>query len=57
MWKLVLAQLLGAVTPVLLSSVKGFAVTFRDKARKTDNPWDDVLADLILGLLGVKEDD
>ena len=53
MWKVVLAQLLGAVTPTIMVTARTLAVTLRDKARKTDNPWDDVLADLLCGLLSV----
>ena len=56
MWKTVVLMLLNAVTPAILTSAKGFAVTLRDKARKTENPFDDVLADLICALLSIKEE-
>ena len=46
-------QILGSISGDLMTGLKDFAVKFRNQARKTTNPWDDVLADLICGLLGI----
>ena len=47
------AQILGSVSANLLVELKKFAEKFRADARKTKNPWDDILADFICGMLGV----
>ena len=49
-----LMQVLGAMTPQLRKTLEAFAKDFREQARKTPNPWDDLLADVICSLLGVK---
>lgn len=46
-------QILGSISENLLAGLKEFAIKFRADARKTANPWDDVLADLICGMLGI----
>lgn len=47
------AQMLGSVSENLLVNVREFAVKFREDARATENPWDDILADFICGMLGI----
>jgi len=47
------AQILGSVSANLLVGLKEFAEKFRSDARATDNPWDDILADFMCGMLGV----
>lgn len=47
------AQILGSVSENLLKEMKDFAIDFRTRAKQTSNPWDDVLADFICGVLGV----
>lgn len=47
------AQILGSVSAKLLVKLKDFAESFRKDAYKTKNPWDDILADFICGMLGV----
>ena len=47
------AQMLGSVTGVLLVQLKQFAIQFRKDARQTPNPWDDILADFMCGMLGI----
>ena len=47
------ARILGSVSANLLVGLKDFANSFREQARKTDNPWDDILADFICGMLGI----
>ncbi len=58
-WKAFLAklaaQILGSVSENLLKEMKDFAIAFRTKAKQTTNPWDDVLADFICGILGVDD--
>jgi len=46
-------QMLGSISVDLLKTIKDFAVKFRADARATANPWDDILADLLCGILGV----
>lgn len=59
-WKVfmtkLLERILGSVSINLLETLKQFAEKFREDARQTDNPWDDILADLICGLLGIPEE-
>lgn len=50
------AQMLASVSSELLENLKSFAVEFRSDTRKTVNPWDNVLADLICGILGIPEE-
>lgn len=47
------AQMLGSVSETLLISLRAFAIRFRQDARDTANPWDDILADFICGMIGV----
>jgi len=47
------AQMLGSVSSNLLVTLKEFALRFRADARDTENPWDDILADFICGMLGI----
>ena len=46
---LVLAALSGPLREELVK----FAKEFREKARKTENPWDDVVADILCWLLQI----
>ena len=46
-------QMLGSVSANLLVNLREFAVKFREDARATENPWDDILADFMCGLLGI----
>lgn len=59
-WKKFLAglatQVLASVSVNLLAELKDFAVGFRTKAAATTNPWDDVLADMLCGLLGIPKE-
>lgn len=47
------AQILGSVSANLLIHLKEFAIKFRADAKETENPWDDILADFICGMLGI----
>ena len=49
-----LRQILGVVSGPLRDTLVNFAKSFRASARKTENPWDDVLADIICWLLQVE---
>ena len=49
--------MLGSISGDLLKGLKEFAVKFRNDARATTNPWDDVIADLICGMLGIGDED
>jgi len=46
-------QMLGSISENLLAGPQEVAVDCRTKARATANPWDDVLADMICGILGI----
>lgn len=47
------AQMLGSVSSNLLVQLKEFAIKFREDALKTENPWDDILANFVCGMLGI----
>ena len=51
------AQMLGSISGNLMVQLKMFAVKFREDARATTNPWDDIIADLICGMLGISEEE
>jgi len=53
--------IINLIRKILLSSsgplrktLNDFAVSFRESARKTANPWDDILADIICWILQVE---
>lgn len=48
-----LPNLIASVTPELRKSLMEFAKQFRVDCKKTENPWDDFLADVICWALGV----
>ena len=47
--------MLGSVSSVLLVQLQEFAKQFRETAKQTDNPWDDILADFMCGMLGINQ--
>lgn len=49
LFKMVLDVLSGPMREELIA----FAKAFREKARQTENPWDDFAADIICWLLGI----
>ncbi len=48
-----IGQMLQAITPALRDLLRSFAVDFYNKAKATDNPVDDFLALLLLGVLNI----
>ena len=44
---------LAALSAPLREALVKFAKEFREKARKTENPWDDLVADILCWLLQV----
>ncbi|GAI70543.1 unnamed protein product, partial [marine sediment metagenome] len=47
-WMLRLISLiLGVISGPLREELIAFALAFREKAKKTSNPWDDYVADII----------
>lgn len=52
-WLKLLAMILGAISGPLRQDLIKFAQEFRAKARQTENPWDDFLADIICWALGL----
>lgn len=49
----VLGPILRAVTPVLREQLEEWLIGFYKKAKTTDNPWDDFLAELLLRIFGI----
>lgn len=53
-WMLRLISLiLGVVSEPLREELKKFAISFREQARMTSNPWDDYVADIICWVLAI----
>ena len=52
-WIRLLRMLLAAISGPLRQDLMKFAEAFRVKAKQTENPWDDLLADIICWLLGM----
>lgn len=50
----ILAPLLNVLTPELRKWAGGFLKDFKAKAALTDNPWDDILADVLCKLFGIE---
>jgi len=48
-----LPNLIASVSSPLRKSLVDFAKSFREEAKKTENPWDDFLAALICSMLGI----
>lgn len=53
----IIIQLLKVLTPSLSDMLRKFAVDFYFRARETTNPFDDVAASALLGLLGIETPD
>lgn len=49
----IVEQMLGSVSENLLVTIREFATSFREDAEQTENPWDDILANFMCGLLGI----
>lgn len=49
-------KLLKEVSPEIRSMLKDFLVDWKIRAEATDSPWDDVLVNFILALLGFTEE-
>ncbi len=52
-WLRLIALVLAALSDPLRAQLIVFAREFREKARKTPNPWDDFAADIMCWLLGI----
>lgn len=48
-----LPNLIASISPQLRAALVKFAKDFREDCKKTENPWDDFLADLICYVLGI----
>ena len=53
----IIGQLLKVLTPTLSTLLRDFALQFYARARETSNPFDDVAASLLLGILGINTPD
>ena len=42
-------------SPALVEAAREWAIQFYREAKKTPNPWDDILANTLLTILGVTE--
>lgn len=47
------AQILGAATPAMRAELEKFCTDYRESAKKTPNPWDDILAEMLCWICGV----
>lgn len=47
------AQILAVATPAFREQLVKFCIEYRDAAKKTPNPWDDILANLLCWMVGV----
>jgi len=52
----VLGKVLEVVTPELRKMVESFLKDLYQKAKATQNPWDDFLVELLAAVLGIKLD-
>jgi hypothetical protein len=50
----VLKPIVGLITGELSEDIKGWVTDFRAKAADTPNPWDDILAEFLCGIFGIK---
>jgi len=48
-----LPNLVASISGPLRAELVTFAKGFREKAKKTDNPWDDFAADVLCWALGI----
>ena len=53
----IIGQLLRVLTPTLSNMLRSFTMEFYYRARETSNPFDDVAASLLLGILGIDTPD
>jgi len=49
----ILRPIIAILTPMLRESLSDVLLKFYSDAKKTDNPWDDFLAQVFLQLLGI----
>lgn len=49
-----LMKVLVSISPSLREELVKFATEFRNKAKGTANPWDDILAEALCWIIGVK---
>lgn len=50
----ILKMILGVISGPLREELVTSALAFRVKARETDNPWDDILADMLCWALNIE---
>lgn len=48
------AQILATATPTVRAELVKFCTDFRASAKKTPNPWDDILAEMLCWICGVQ---
>ncbi|GAI16062.1 unnamed protein product [marine sediment metagenome] len=47
------AQILGAASPAIRTDLVTFCKKYKEEAKKTPNPWDDILAEMLCWIVGV----
>lgn len=47
------AQILAAASPEMRAALAKFCIDYKASAKKTPNPWDDILADMLCWIVGV----
>ena len=48
------AQVLTNISPQIRRVLQGLIADLREKAKATDNPWDDILVELLAGIFEVQ---
>jgi len=51
----ILFQVLQHVSPEIKKAIQGLLAELRTKAKATENPWDDILVEILIGIFEVKD--
>ena len=51
----ILPTVMEQVTPALRSSLVAWIIRFEEQAKETDNPYDDILAELLKVIFGIED--
>lgn len=51
----ILYQVLKQISPEIKKVVQGLIAELRTKAKATENPWDDILVEILIGIFSVED--
>lgn len=51
----ILYQVLKHISPEIKQVVHGLIAELRTKAKATENPWDDILVEILIGIFSVED--